>query len=107
MHELITYNWLNFRICERQSIRKAGKSAAGKVVLCFSTIGPVSIDAAQEAGKAINASALIFAAPPTMQLADLDLIPTVRIDITPATQIRNFLAELPRFFFSFLLLYYL
>lgn len=45
----------------------------------------------------INASALIFAAPPTTQLPDLDLIPTVRLDITRATQIRNVLTELPRF----------
>ncbi|XP_023007061.1 subtilisin-like protease SBT3.18 [Cucurbita maxima] len=83
-------------VCERRSIRKGRKSGAGKVVVCFSTVGPVSMGDAQEALKAINASALIFGAPPTLQLPDLDLLPTVRIDITHATQIRNFLAELPR-----------
>lgn len=66
------------------------------MVVCFSTVGQVSIATAQEALKAINASALIFGAPPTTELPDLDLIPTVRIDIDQATQIRNLLAELPR-----------
>ncbi|XP_022153781.1 subtilisin-like protease SBT3.18 [Momordica charantia] len=89
-------NYFTDGICERASIRKASKSGAGKVVLCFSTIGPTSIEVAQEAVMTINASALIFAAPPTTQLPDLDLIPTVRLDITRATQIRNVLTELPR-----------
>ncbi|XP_031737952.1 subtilisin-like protease SBT3.18 [Cucumis sativus] len=89
-------NYFNDGICERENIRKGGKSGKGKVVVCFSTIGQVSIATAQEAVKAINASALIFGAPPTTELPDLDLIPTVRIDIHQATQIRNFLAELPR-----------
>ncbi|XP_019087338.1 PREDICTED: subtilisin-like protease SBT3.18 [Camelina sativa] len=71
--------------------------ASETIILCFSTLGPVQfIEEAQAAAIRANASALIFAASPTKQLAEeVDMIPTVRVDILHGTMIRNYLARSP------------
>ncbi|CAA7025388.1 unnamed protein product [Microthlaspi erraticum] len=73
------------------------KSANEKIILCFSTLGPVQfIEEAQAAAIRANASALIFAASPTKQLVEEeDTIPTVRVDFLRGTRIRNYLARSP------------
>ncbi|KAL0659807.1 hypothetical protein Bca4012_080392 [Brassica carinata] len=73
------------------------KLATETIILCFSTLGPVQfIEEAQAAAIRANASALIFAASPTKQLVEeVDVIPTVRVDILSGTRIRNYLARSP------------
>ncbi|XP_058001631.1 subtilisin-like protease SBT3.18 isoform X2 [Hevea brasiliensis] len=73
------------------------KSATGKIILCFSNIGPIpSSEIAQKAVKTANGLALIFVEPPTNQIADVDIIPTVRVDISQGTQIQYYLAQFPK-----------
>lgn len=84
-----------FRICMMENWTK--RLATGKVILCFSNIGPVPLSGiAQVAVKTANGSGLIFVEPPTNQIADIDIIPTVRVDISQGTQILNYLAQLPK-----------
>lgn len=73
-----------------------GRKATGRVVLCFSTMGSVKTEEAEAAAKKANASGLIFAEPMTELIAEVDLIPTVRIDIAQGTQLRDYLAQFPR-----------
>lgn len=63
------------RVCKWENWLK--KFANDTVILCFSTLGPVQfIEEAQAAAMRANASALIFAASPTKQLAEeADMIP--------------------------------
>ncbi|KAK3030502.1 hypothetical protein RJ639_038808 [Escallonia herrerae] len=63
------------------------------VVLCFSTIGSVEGGEAVEAVSKAKASGLIFVEPLSRQIADVDAIPTVRIDIIQGTKIRHYLAQ--------------
>ncbi|KAG8657701.1 subtilisin-like protease SBT3.18 isoform X2 [Manihot esculenta] len=82
-------------ICMMENWTK--RLATGKVILCFSNIGPVPLSGiAQVAVKTANGSGLIFVEPPTNQIADIDIIPTVRVDISQGTQILNYLAQLPK-----------
>ncbi|KAJ8770133.1 hypothetical protein K2173_011228 [Erythroxylum novogranatense] len=68
--------------------------ATGRIILCFSTIGPVAAaEIAQAAVKLANGSALIFVEPPTKQIASVDPIPTIRVDIKQGTQIQHFLGQ--------------
>ncbi|KFK29157.1 hypothetical protein AALP_AA7G096300 [Arabis alpina] len=88
--------YFNGGVCKWENWLK--KLATDTVILCFSTLGPVQfIEEAQAAAIRANASALIFAASPTKQLAEeVDMIPTVRVDILHGTRIRNYLAHSPR-----------
>ncbi|KAK2982019.1 hypothetical protein RJ640_013229 [Escallonia rubra] len=63
------------------------------VVLCFSTTGSVEGGEAVEAVSKAKASGLIFVEPLSRQIADVDAIPTVRIDIIQGTKIRHYLAQ--------------
>ncbi|EFH45874.1 predicted protein [Arabidopsis lyrata subsp. lyrata] len=87
--------YFNGGVCKWENWLK--KLANGTIILCFSTLGPVQfIEEAQAAAIRANALALIFAASPTRQLAEeVDMIPTVRVDILHGTMIRNYLARLP------------
>ncbi|KAL1202950.1 Subtilisin-like protease SBT3.18 [Cardamine amara subsp. amara] len=87
--------YFNGGVCKWENWLK--KLATEKIVLCFSTLGPVQfIEEAQAAAIRANASALIFAASPTKQLAEgVDMIPTVRVDFLHGTMIRNYLADSP------------
>ncbi|XP_062079272.1 subtilisin-like protease SBT3.18 [Humulus lupulus] len=71
--------------------RKNTRSGAGRVILCFSTVGPVELGEAQEAALGINASALIFVQPFTT-LSGPDVFPTVYLDIHQGTKIKHYLA---------------
>lgn len=76
---------------------KASKSAAGKIVLCFSSVGPkLSVEAAA-AVDAVNGTGLIFVEPMTRQLPDIDVIPTVLVDLEQGTKMKHYLAESPRY----------
>ncbi|KAL7124466.1 hypothetical protein ABFS83_14G050000 [Erythranthe nasuta] len=64
------------------------KSAAGKILICFSTDGDVSSEDAEfAAARRANASALIFVQPLTMPVAAVSIIPVVRIDIVQGSKL--------------------
>ncbi|XP_048235395.1 subtilisin-like protease SBT3.18 isoform X2 [Ricinus communis] len=66
-------------------------SAAGKIVICR---GPTSFsDIAQSAVRTAKGTALIFVDTPTNQFADVDIIPTVRVDFTKGTTILNYINQ--------------
>ena len=73
---------------------KATKSATGRIVLCFSTIGP---KLSLEAAAAVKAAGLIFVEPMTRQLPDIEVIPTVLVNLEQGTKIKYYLAESPRY----------
>lgn len=83
------------RVCKWENWLK--RLANEKIIMCFSTLGPVQfIEEAQAAAIRANASALIFVASPSKQLAEeVDMIPTVRVDFLHGTRIRNYLADSP------------
>jgi hypothetical protein len=68
--------------------------AKRKIILCFSNRGPVpSAGIAQAAVLAASGSGLIFVEPPTMQIADVDIIPTVRVDVGQGNKIQIYIAQ--------------
>ncbi|KAK9157692.1 hypothetical protein Scep_004266 [Stephania cephalantha] len=67
------------------------KTASGKLILCFSTIGPVTIGSATIAALLANASGLIFAEAMTEQIPDVDIIPTIRVNIDQGTEILDYI----------------
>ncbi|KAK9123415.1 hypothetical protein Sjap_013017 [Stephania japonica] len=77
------------RICKARNWNN--KTATGKLILCFSTIGPVSIGSATIAALVANASGLIFAEAMTQQIPDVDIIPTIRVNIDQGTQILDYI----------------
>ncbi|KAJ1397173.1 Peptidase S8/S53 domain [Sesbania bispinosa] len=83
-------------ICEVDYIIKPSKPGEGKIVLCFSTIGPKSSLEAAKAVKEVNATGLIFVEPMTRQLPDVSVVPTVLVNLEEGTKIKHFLAESPR-----------
>ncbi|VVA31832.1 PREDICTED: subtilisin protease [Prunus dulcis] len=70
------------------------KFAVGRVILCFSSIGPYEIDEAEAAAKKANASALIFVEAMTRQVA-VDIIPSVHVNLEQGTKIKHYLAQSP------------
>ncbi|XP_047307495.1 subtilisin-like protease SBT3.18 [Impatiens glandulifera] len=81
-------------ICRSQNWRK--QAAIGKIILCFSSIGSITSGTAQVAAFVANASALIFVEPPTKQIADLDIIPTIRVNIDLGTKIFYYIVQSPK-----------
>lgn len=61
--------------------------------MCLSTVGPVTSGEAELAARKANALGLIFVEPLTRQIADVDIIPTVRVDFIQGTGIANYLAD--------------
>ncbi|KAF8398598.1 hypothetical protein HHK36_017529 [Tetracentron sinense] len=84
-------SYFNGGVCKFANWRK--KPASRRFILCFSTIGPVSIGTAAQAIIQANGSGLIFAEPMTKQMPDVDIIPTIRIDINQGTQILHYLSQ--------------
>lgn len=82
------------RICDQDYYKN--KSAAGKVILCFSTIGPKLSILAVGAVKKANGAGLIFADSMSRQIADVDVIPTVSINLDQGTKLKDYLAQSPR-----------
>lgn len=80
------------RVCSRENWNKT-VAKRPRVVLCFSTVGSVDIGEAELAVKKANASGLIFAEPVASQMADVDIIPTVRLDIDQATKLKDYFAQ--------------
>ncbi|PIA54016.1 hypothetical protein AQUCO_00900532v1 [Aquilegia coerulea] len=72
------------------------KSATGKIILCFSTVGSVLASEASIAAFAANASALIFVEPMTKQFSEVDIIPIIRIPIDQGTRILHYIAQSPK-----------
>uniref|UniRef100_A0A7N0TJC9 Uncharacterized protein n=1 Tax=Kalanchoe fedtschenkoi TaxID=63787 RepID=A0A7N0TJC9_KALFE len=73
------------------------RRASGRIILCFSTIGPLpSSDVAVEAARQANATALIYVEPLTRQIADVDLLPTIRLDFHQGTKLDHYLGESPK-----------
>lgn len=73
--------------------RWRNKSAVGDVILCFSTQGPVEIEDAEVAAWIANATGLIFANSPTRQYVEVDIIPTIRINMIQGTKLYNYLSQ--------------
>lgn len=68
--------------------------AKRKIILCFSNRGPVlSAEIAQAAVLAASGLGLIFVEPPTKQIADVDIIPTVRVDVGQGNKIQIYIAQ--------------
>lgn len=67
--------------------------AVGKVILCFSTQGGVQIEQAEVAAWRANATGLIFADSPTRQDVNVDIIPTIRIDIVQGTKMNHYMSQ--------------
>lgn len=79
--------------CRTESLKDPDISIEGKVVICFSSRGKVEDGDAQEALYDIRASVLVYVDDPTKQYADLDIIPTVRLDMDQGTRLRNYLSR--------------
>ncbi|XP_035838460.1 subtilisin-like protease SBT3.18 isoform X2 [Helianthus annuus] len=69
------------------------RSAVGAVILCFSTQGPVAIEDAEVAAWIANAAGLIFVDSPTRQYVDVDIIPTIRIDMIQGSKLYSYLSQ--------------
>ncbi|XP_042481592.1 subtilisin-like protease SBT3.18 [Macadamia integrifolia] len=81
--------------CTRDSWR--GKQAsAGRLLLCLSTMVDSSLEAQLAARKA-NVSALLIAQPMTLgtQIPEVDILPTILIDINQGTQIFHYFVNSP------------
>ncbi|CAK9174330.1 unnamed protein product [Ilex paraguariensis] len=78
-------------VCKSENWKK--RSAIGRLILCFSTVGSVMSGEAEAAAWKANASGLIFVEPLTRQIADVDVIPVVRVDIIQGTKIGHYLAQ--------------
>lgn len=79
------------RVCREENWNNM--KATGKIVICFSTIGPPESFFAQIAVRKANGSGLIFVDALTKQIADVDIIPTVLVDFDQGTKILNYLAQ--------------
>ncbi|CAA2957179.1 subtilisin-like protease [Olea europaea subsp. europaea] len=75
-------------ICHSGNLRN--RSAAGKVILCFS--GQVMSEDAEVAARRANAVGLIFVQPLTRPVAAASIVPVVRIDFIQGTRIDHYLA---------------
>lgn len=84
------------RVCSGQNWNK--KTARGKVILCFSTVGSVIVDVddAELAAFNASASALIFVEPVNRQVPDVDIIPTILVDIIQGTRMYHYLGLSPK-----------
>nr|XP_043632914.1 subtilisin-like protease SBT3.18 [Erigeron canadensis] len=67
--------------------------ATGRVILCFSTQGGVQIEEAEVAAYIANATGLIFVDSPTRQYVDVDIIPTIRVDMIQGTKMNIYLSQ--------------
>ncbi|CAI9108187.1 OLC1v1007736C1 [Oldenlandia corymbosa var. corymbosa] len=71
------------------------KSAAGKVLVCFSSLGPVTREDAELAVTSLKATGFIFVEPLSRLSPYLTILPYVQIDILQGQQISNYLALAP------------
>ncbi|XXG65283.1 hypothetical protein AAC387_Pa05g3030 [Persea americana] len=78
----------NNGVCELDNWN--GKAATGRIVICFSTIGPQLSGSAALAVFNANGSGMIYAAPITKQFAEVDLIPTIYVNLDQGTQIQDY-----------------
>lgn len=88
-------NYFDDGVCSGQNWNK--KTARGKVILCFSTVGSVIVDVddAELAAFNASASALIFVEPVNRQVPDVDIIPTILVDIIQGTRMYHYLGLSP------------
>ncbi|XP_023750280.1 subtilisin-like protease SBT3.18 isoform X1 [Lactuca sativa] len=73
--------------------RWRNNNAFGAVILCFSTPGSVLIEEAEVAVWGANATGLIFVDSPTRQYVDVDIIPTIRVDMIQGTKMGHYLSQ--------------
>ncbi|XP_030471883.1 subtilisin-like protease SBT3.18 [Syzygium oleosum] len=69
------------------------RPAAGKVILCFSTMGFITSAEAAAAVKKAGGSGLIFVEPLGRQVPYVDVVPTVYIDIYQGTKLLHYLGS--------------
>lgn len=77
-----------YRVCELDKWNT--KVATGRIILCFSTLGPQLSGNAALAVFAANGSGMIYASPITRQFAQVDFIPTVYVNLYQGTQIQDY-----------------
>lgn len=87
-------NYFANGVCRRRNWNNI--TARGKVILCFSTPESVIVDEAEVAAFRASASALIFVEPLYKQVPDVDIIPTIRVDIIQGTRMSHYLALSPK-----------
>ena len=63
------------------------------MILCFATQGTVHIEEAEVAAWIAKAAGLIFVNSPTRQYVDVDIIPTIRVDVIQGTKIYHYLSQ--------------
>lgn len=69
------------------------RSASGRVILCFSTVGLITSVEAADAVKRAGGSGLIFVEPLARQVPYVDMVPTVYVDIYQGTKILDYLGS--------------
>lgn len=88
-----------YRICKDEKWNK--KAAVGRVIVCMFSAEDTGGVEAEIAVWRTNASGLIIIEPPTGQTADVDILPTVYIDIVQGTKLLQYLAQSFRFIYLF------
>ncbi|XP_062172603.1 subtilisin-like protease SBT3.18 isoform X2 [Alnus glutinosa] len=78
-------------VCRRENWNS--RSAEGKVVLCFYTVGPKTSDEAAAGVKKANGSGLIYVEPMTRDVAYVDIIPVVLVNFQQGTKLKTYLAQ--------------
>nr|GEW58073.1 subtilisin-like protease SBT3.18 [Tanacetum cinerariifolium] len=93
----IQANMVGARTYFRGGICRANRwrnnSAVGAVILCFSTQGTVQIEEAEVAAWIAKAAGLIFVDSPTRQYVNVDIIPTIRVDMIQGTKINLYMSQ--------------
>ncbi|KAF8041136.1 hypothetical protein BT93_B3148 [Corymbia citriodora subsp. variegata] len=69
------------------------RPAAGRVILCFSTMGLVTSAEAADAVNKAGGAGLIFVEPLARQVPYVDVVPTVYVDIYQGTKILHYLGS--------------
>ncbi|PON95646.1 Subtilase [Trema orientale] len=82
-------SYFNKGICSGEFRNISRKAKAGKILLCFSTIGPIYLEDAIDAAKNISAAALIFVEP-SPKPEGPDFFPTVRLDLIQGIKLRDY-----------------
>ncbi|XAR59920.1 Tripeptidyl-peptidase II [Bertholletia excelsa] len=72
-----------------------GKKAAGKVLICFSTMGQTSLEMAGQAALNASAAGLIFVEPVNGPIDDVGIFPAVTVNLIQGTKIYHYLLESP------------
>ncbi|KAL5537777.1 hypothetical protein UlMin_045317 [Ulmus minor] len=82
-------------VCSVNLRKNNNKTAEGLIMLCFSTVGGINKEDAQNAAFNVSASGLIFV-DPTVMLEAIDLVPTVYLNIQQGTLLKHYFSRFRR-----------